>query len=60
MRIILTVVMLAELSAAAATAVNHSYALAGIWTLAAATSVGWALAETSADAWKRKAQGPDQ
>lgn len=60
MRIILTVVALAELSAAAATAINHSYAHAGTWAIAAATAVGWALAETSAAAWKRKAQGVDQ
>lgn len=60
MRIILTVVALAELANAAIAATHHLYAQAGVWALAAATAVGWALAQTAAAAWKRKAQGADR
>ena len=55
MRVMLTITALVEIGASATAAINHSYVKAGLWLLCAATAVGWALAETSAQAWKRKA-----
>lgn len=56
MRILLTITALVEIAAGAAAALDHDYNRTVLWAIAAATAVGWALAETATATWKRRAE----